>query len=564
MFFLLYFFAGLCYATGSEFHRKGHTAMNTSINIRKIAVTLFVAAIVIFFLFFIYMALCENVNIAASGRSPHHYEEVTEYTFANVGDPDAPCGLRREYRWTLPMEEASESCICFYLTDHLVHVYYDGEMVYSLEAAEGNRIGGTVGSNWITVPVHTEDAGREVTVVLTPLLSPDADPAPRFYAGSHYSIAFDVIAADLPQMFLSNLCIVLGVMIIAAQLYFVFHIQARNLDLIYLGAFAILLGLWRLSALHCAPMLFSGNPMVLGYITVGCLFLMSVPLLLFFSTFFSVKWAVWLKGLSAVYSVICIVVLILQLTGAAELQTLLPLCHGMMLFAMIFTILLALLSRRDKSAAHVSNALKLSFILMAGIVLDLVLSNLYNSPRSIVFALISFVVYSIIVFVTGIRDTTRKAYTDPRTGLTNKLRWNELLHDSAPVADGTVMLMMDLNGLKRINDTFGHEAGDIALMRFSSLLRTLFPAGSLISRWGGDEFALLLRDMNEAKLRQQLDSFAKAVEESNRLHGEPYLHYAVGHAFAADYPEMNHRQLLGKADERMYKDKRDWYAAREK
>ena len=535
--------------------------MNTNAKIRRIAVTLFVSAIILFFLFFLYMTFGENVKIT-TGRSPHLYEEVEDYSFSRVADSSAPCGLRKEYRWTLPADDSSESCICFYLPHHLVQVCYDGEPVYTLEAAAGNRIGGTVGSHWVTVPVNTEDAGREVTLVLTPLFEKSVDYAPRFFMGSHYSIALDVLTADLPQMFLSTLCIVLGLMIIAVQLYFVFQVQTRNLDLIYLGAFAILLGLWRLSALKCAPLLFSGNPMVLSYITVGCLFLSCIPLLLFFSTFFSAKWAAWLKGLSAVYSVANIVVLLLQLTGLAEFERLLPLCHGMVVFAMVYTVVLGLLSRRDKTAAHVNKSLVFSFILMAGIMLNLLLSSLYDNSSTIVFALLSFVVYSVVVFVTGIRDTTRKAYTDPRTGLTNKLRWNELLHDSAPVTDGTVMLMMDLNGLKRINDTFGHEMGDIALMRFSSLLRTLFPADSLISRWGGDEFALLLRDMDETKLKTQLASFAKAVEDSNRLHGEPHLHYAVGHAFAEDYPELNHRQLLSKADELMYKDKRAWYAAR--
>lgn len=537
--------------------------MNTNLKIRRIAVALFVSALVLFFLFFVYMIFSENIAVTSTGRSPHHYTEVKDYSFARVDDPSAPCGVRKEYRWVISGEDASESCICFYLPHHLVHVYYDGEQVYALESAAGNRIGDTVSSNWITVPVHPEDVGREATVVLTPLFAKSVDYVPGFFEGSHYSIAFDVLTADLPQIFLSTLCMVLGLIIIAVQLFFVFNVGTRNLDLIYLGAFAILLGLWRLSALKCAPMLFSGNPMVLGYITIGCLFLSFIPLLLFFSTFFSAKWAAWLKGLSAVYSVIDILVLLLQLTGAAEFEHMLPLCHGMMLFAMVYTVVLGLISRRDKTAAHVSKSLIFSFILMLGIVLDLILSYFYHSSNALIFALLSFIVYSVVVFVTGIRDTTRKAYTDPRTGLTNKLRWNELLHDSAPVTDGTVMLMLDLNGLKRINDTFGHEAGDIALMRFSSLLRTHFPAGSLISRWGGDEFALLLRDMDGDKLTGQLAAFAKAVEESNRLHGEPYLHYAVGHAFAADYPELNYRQLLSKADELMYKDKREWYASRE-
>lgn len=108
------------------------------------------------------------------------------------------------------------------------------------------------------------------------------------------------------------------------------------------------------------------------------------------------------------------------------------------------------------------------------------------------------------------------AHTDPLTGLANRRAVDEAL-DSAferHISDGSSvsLVVCDLNGLKRINDDQGHEAGDRALVRFAGLLSTVggMLAGSLAARLGGDEFCIVAPSTNA-------DDVVAAAEELCRL-----------------------------------------------
>jgi diguanylate cyclase (GGDEF)-like protein len=95
-------------------------------------------------------------------------------------------------------------------------------------------------------------------------------------------------------------------------------------------------------------------------------------------------------------------------------------------------------------------------------------------------------------------EVQRLAFTDPLTGLANRRAVDARLDEAVERhrADGTVvsLVVCDLNGLKKVNDVYGHEAGDRLLERFASVLSlcgAILP-GSLAARLGGDEFCLVV------------------------------------------------------------------------
>ncbi|WP_171164346.1 GGDEF domain-containing protein [Streptomyces sp. I05A-00742] len=96
-----------------------------------------------------------------------------------------------------------------------------------------------------------------------------------------------------------------------------------------------------------------------------------------------------------------------------------------------------------------------------------------------------------------LEEARRLAYTDPLTGLGNRRAVDARLDEAVErhLADGTVvsLVVCDLNGLKRVNDTLGHAQGDRLLERFGSLLSLCGARlpGALAARLGGDEFCLL-------------------------------------------------------------------------
>ena len=89
------------------------------------------------------------------------------------------------------------------------------------------------------------------------------------------------------------------------------------------------------------------------------------------------------------------------------------------------------------------------------------------------------------------RGLAAAARTDPLTGLPNRRAFFEAVPGVLPVPGG-VLLMLDADHFKRVNDGLGHGAGDECLVRIARLLRDHVRAGDIVARMGGEEFALLL------------------------------------------------------------------------
>ena len=146
------------------------------------------------------------------------------------------------------------------------------------------------------------------------------------------------------------------------------------------------------------------------------------------------------------------------------------------------------------------------------------------------------------------------AECDPLTSLSNRAALQQVVSerqsfDAGPSA--STLLLVDLDGFKQVNDTFGHEAGDACLMQIAERLRRTGSKARLISRLGGDEFALLFdgEDLNAGI------EYAKEVLESMRvpimLQGTSFqLSGSVGVATAGS--SENRNQLLTKADLALY------------
>lgn len=93
---------------------------------------------------------------------------------------------------------------------------------------------------------------------------------------------------------------------------------------------------------------------------------------------------------------------------------------------------------------------------------------------------------------TAFRDAADRARRDQLTGLGNRLAWDEAV--AAVEADGGAVgvVMLDVDWLKRVNDDFGHEAGDRLLRMVAGVLAAVAPDGATVCRLGGDEFGVLL------------------------------------------------------------------------
>lgn len=153
---------------------------------------------------------------------------------------------------------------------------------------------------------------------------------------------------------------------------------------------------------------------------------------------------------------------------------------------------------------------------------------------------------------------TEEALTDSLTGLPNRRYLDQRLLEEVERAEryggSFALVMLDLNGFKTINDTFGHPIGDSVLQQVSDILRRALRSSDFLARYGGDEFSVILPETNMEQAAHVAEKLLASLNTTS-LHlpneNKRYLSASIGIAiFPLD--EIQAVELLNRADQRMY------------
>jgi diguanylate cyclase (GGDEF)-like protein/PAS domain S-box-containing protein len=150
--------------------------------------------------------------------------------------------------------------------------------------------------------------------------------------------------------------------------------------------------------------------------------------------------------------------------------------------------------------------------------------------------------------------------TDQLTGLYNRRGFLSLVEQQLKLSDrnksGMLLFFADLDLLKQINDTLGHEEGDKALIEAANTLRETFRTSDIIARLGGDEFAVLAIDTDKSNSEIFSDRLQQLVDNWNKKENRNYrLSISIGCAYYDPENPCSIDELIGHADKLMYEQK---------
>lgn len=152
------------------------------------------------------------------------------------------------------------------------------------------------------------------------------------------------------------------------------------------------------------------------------------------------------------------------------------------------------------------------------------------------------------------------SYTDEMTGLYNRRGFyqdaQKTISRYAELSKGGLVIYGDMDGLKSINDTFGHDAGDKAIKAEAEILKSLFRTTDIIGRLGGDEFVIVAPEMtikDAPKIKRELK---KKCDEYNRSEQEPFVLSISAGCVEFDNSNYCLENLLSSADKKLYEEKR--------
>ena len=151
------------------------------------------------------------------------------------------------------------------------------------------------------------------------------------------------------------------------------------------------------------------------------------------------------------------------------------------------------------------------------------------------------------------------ALTDELTGLQNRRgflhRGTRLLESAGRKLHGALMIYIDVDNLKQVNDSLGHEAGDDLLRRAARVLRDASGNQAVIGRLGGDEFAVLDESANSGCSHRVLRRIQNAVDACNASAALPLLSLSIGCVEFYPRKPVSIMTLLAQADRAMYRGK---------
>lgn len=448
--------------------------------------------------------------------------------------------------------------LCLRSSQQQVRVLFNDQEVYTFGLADGSiPFGHSPGSTWNLVRLPEGSAGGHVVIALRSPYSVYSGTINEIRVGSKAALLFWLVETYLPALVLTLFIFLVGAgLILAYFLFFKRHGAGRSG--LYLGAFSILVSLWLFGETRMVQF-FSGNVFSSMMVTMLSMLLFPVPLLLYVGDMEGFHCRKLLRRTALALYLAALVICAIEIWGSLDFILMLPAFH---LLLLSIGALLLILVLAEWAHWHNEQARTLSLSLLIICIFGaLEVSHLYRTGGSNTGAFMRAGVLAFIaiqaVFASQraarIIRLSQEATVDGLTGCLNRMAYRQQLPQT-PTA-GCAAVMVDLNNLKRINDTYGHQAGDDALLRCAKCFLEVYQTHGDCYRLGGDEFLFLGQAIDAALLERLAEDFHQAMDRIRADMPCP-LDAAVGWAIFDSNQDHTLADTIRRADQAMYANKR--------
>lgn len=458
------------------------------------------------------------------------------------------------------LQNNSELCIKTYYCD--INVYIDGEKIYTYESNK-KGIGRSDGVIMLFAGLQKfkYDNVQELTIEYIPQFKLDSYNIRPPVVGDKGSIIVYYHDKELSSLFISITLIFIGILLICIHTLAIRKITDGT-ELFNIGVFSLLCGIYLICQLEITYLYFS-NQKLLYMGEFLSLALIGLPLLFILYRLDKTR----MKIVYNIAIIINVINFLGQLTvyflGLRELRAMLNYTHIVLFLPGIIAVVTVIKNKEE-------GIIKRSVIaLVLGGMGETILYYLKELQvgLSIKAGILVFVIIQIIYQFKYHRKAYDEiqenqfyqnlAYKDVLTGIYNRNSYENDISDIEKNKHSYKSIecaVIDLNGLKHTNDTYGHMAGDELIRNFGQILRMCLSMKHKSYRIGGDEFVILFLNSSKDKISKILREINKKTSEYN-LSSQINISYSLGRA---EYDSSSHdgiMKMILEADEEMYKEK---------
>lgn len=476
---------------------------------------------------------------------------------------------------TVP-EFAGKAAMFFRTNNLVVNVYINDKCVYHIaDSGEYEELSSF--SAYCYIPLSESDIGKTITLEMYKTPVSNGYCIDNFVFGAPENIIYKAYSNDSALIVAAVLTIVAGIVfiwmgVLSSKTY------EHSRGLFFFGAFAILIGMWFLSD----TLLIYNTCRNVSFIELSSRIFLSacVPcFMMYIYDFFNIK----RKGLYVTVTVtgflLFVVLLVLNITGVLSFgytnfiqHIYIAICCVVVMIEMI-----SYLSKvnGNKGESKIFNIGIMFFIFFA--LFDLGRFYQGNEGNSSLFTRLGVFVLTVTAVAATTTDVVdllklgikagkigKIAYTDANTGLGNPAAFKSKFEELDRTKNNYSyigIIQFDVNNLKVINDSLGHEAGDLLIKTAADIIDTCFSTIGNCYRVGGDEF-VTITTFNHAPLvcEEAILKFENAIDKFNNNPDRPFdlrIAYGVAYYTSDSHQYQSLKEVHKLADERMYNKKKE-------
>ena len=471
------------------------------------------------------------------------------------------------FKLHIPSNIAYSTSFGIYTCHTNLHIFNNNTLLYSFTVSQDNAFGHTSSYGYHIIDNIYTYKDSTLTFWLDSGYGLNNSRFPTVYIGSSIDIINEMVFDKLSVVLIAIITMIVGVII---GLYWIFSRNKQGYGHVmgYLSLFSLVLSIWCLNETPIVTYLLH-NPIVSGYISFISLMLLPIPFALFLRELYVDKehpfWA-FVIGMNVI-SIFSQV--LLQLLNIYDFEQMLKITH--IVFALTIGSIV-LFTIRDCIKYGIGKKMYLNIMCMIictiGVIIDMVIYYSGGLGTIVYTGLFSFLIYVVIIGFSTINDTSslaekgekseiykEMAYTDGLTKLLNRTAMNSSFNKSNDLLDKNtyIILMCDLNNLKKCNDTYGHEEGDNYILEASKIISSAFEDIGKTYRIGGDEFCIILKNIDENTCKDHLIHMNQMINDYNVSKTSPFsLQIAYGYATYDKTMDKNLTETRARADALMY------------
>lgn len=463
-----------------------------------------------------------------------------------------------------------DTALIFRCRNCFVNIYINGRPAYEDDTDIALMYGKSPGSRWHNIAIGVSNEPVDICLEVTPVYYDSKGLIDNIYLGSVSDIARIVTSLRIPGFIISAFLVLFGIILMLLYFYLKNHFTVEK-DLLYLGVATFFTAVY-LSSESLLWQFFYGHSEV--FHLIGYLALIPIPMA--FGLLACQRLKGRMKIFSQFYSIVCsinfIIVTLLHVFGILEFHYSLTPTHILLVLMVPILVLIVLSYTSDKKHSN-SMIYTLLIVLVFSVIISLTKyrGGSYGDFSTYMRIAILCFLFDLIVcqlgqaaetFSMGLKANMMHdmALTDHMTRLFNRTAYAEHTADYNHMIDSFSplgIIQFDVNNLKKVNDTLGHEKGDQMIMAVADGLREAFPENVDLYRMGGDEFLAVINCLDPESIYEEgVKRLNKYCDRHNK-HPEHGFTLQIAHGFTIIKGNKSLSEALEEADELMYKNKRE-------